>query len=279
MPVRLGQLDAQHVFAARRGGRMQRDLNARPWNGLVEAATVPVGWTVEVTVRQATTVLGRAMYGMFNRQPSLHRPSMMAMRLIVTPGGTRNTFAFNEKQVRPYNADFDGDEMNLFLPQSEQGQAEAAALMAVQWQLPLPQTGGACMDLMQDTRTAAYVCSSRETLLDRAAATHIAMAAMTQFATPGHEQLALPNGMPPPAIVKSPHGPRWTGKQLLSLALPHDLNADRLAGQRGHGLDAAAAADADALLAAAAVAAAASGTKEAEEVPAESQSVARAADE
>ena len=41
------------------------------------------------------------------------------------------TFRFNECVCGPYNADFDGDEMNLHLPQTEEARAEALSLMAV----------------------------------------------------------------------------------------------------------------------------------------------------
>jgi DNA-directed RNA polymerase beta' subunit len=41
------------------------------------------------------------------------------------------TFRFNECVCSPYNADFDGDEMNMHLPQTEEARAEAGDLMAV----------------------------------------------------------------------------------------------------------------------------------------------------
>lgn len=51
---------------------------------------------------------------LFNRQPSLHRVSVMAFRAVVRPG---RTLRFNECVCAPFNADFDGDEMNLHVPQ------------------------------------------------------------------------------------------------------------------------------------------------------------------
>ena len=53
---------------------------------------------------------------LFNRQPSLHKVSMMAHYAVVKP---HRTFRFNECVCNPYNADFDGDEMNLHLPQTQ----------------------------------------------------------------------------------------------------------------------------------------------------------------
>jgi len=65
---------------------------------------------------------------LFNRQPSLHKLSIMAHLAKVKP---HRTFRFNECVCTPYNADFDGDEMNLHLPQTEEAKAEALVLMGV----------------------------------------------------------------------------------------------------------------------------------------------------
>uniref|UniRef100_A0A3Q2QKV0 DNA-directed RNA polymerase subunit n=1 Tax=Fundulus heteroclitus TaxID=8078 RepID=A0A3Q2QKV0_FUNHE len=65
---------------------------------------------------------------LFNRQPSLHKLSIMAHIAKVKP---HRTFRFNECVCTPYNADFDGDEMNLHLPQTEEAKAEALILMGV----------------------------------------------------------------------------------------------------------------------------------------------------
>ena len=51
---------------------------------------------------------------LFNRQPSLHRMSIMAHRARIMPW---RTLRFNECVCAPYNADFDGDEMNIHVPQ------------------------------------------------------------------------------------------------------------------------------------------------------------------
>ena len=65
---------------------------------------------------------------LFNRQPSLHKMSIMSHRARVLPW---RTFRFNECVCTPYNADFDGDEMNLHVPQTEEARAEALVLMGV----------------------------------------------------------------------------------------------------------------------------------------------------
>lgn len=65
---------------------------------------------------------------LFNRQPSLHKLSLMVHKAKILQ---HRTFRFNECVCTPYNADFDGDEMNLHLPQTEEAKAEGLVLLAV----------------------------------------------------------------------------------------------------------------------------------------------------
>lgn len=51
------------------------------------------------------------------------------------------TFRFNECVCSPYNADFDGDEMNLHVPQTQEAKAEASQLMGVMNNLCTPKNG------------------------------------------------------------------------------------------------------------------------------------------
>lgn len=91
---------------------------------------------------------------LFNRQPSLHRMSMMCHRVRVLP---YRTFRLNPAVCNPYNADFDGDEMNLHIPQTEEARAEAAILMQVQTQLISPRYGLSVMGCKQDAISGNYV--------------------------------------------------------------------------------------------------------------------------
>jgi len=75
---------------------------------------------------------------LFNRQPSLHRVSIMAHKARVMQ---HRTLRFNECVCKPYNADFDGDEMNIHLPQTEEARAEAKVLMDVKNNLMIPRSG------------------------------------------------------------------------------------------------------------------------------------------
>ena len=85
---------------------------------------------------------------LFNRQPSLHRISIMCHRAKVLEN---RTFRFHECVCTPYNADFDGDEMNLHLPQTEEARAEALVLMGNKSNLVTPRNGELLIAANQDS--------------------------------------------------------------------------------------------------------------------------------
>lgn len=91
---------------------------------------------------------------LFNRQPSLHRMSMMCHRIKVLPN---KTFRLNPAVCVPYNADFDGDEMNLHIPQTEEARAEAEILMQVHTQMISPRYGLSIIGCVQDAISGNYM--------------------------------------------------------------------------------------------------------------------------
>lgn len=93
----------------------------------------------------------------FNRQPSLHKMSMMAHYAKVLTG---KTFRLNPNVTPPYNADFDGDEMNMHLPQSVATANEICGLALVSTQIITPQYSKPCIGLVQDSLLGAYRLSS-----------------------------------------------------------------------------------------------------------------------
>ncbi len=97
----------------------------------------------------------------FNRQPSLHRICIMFHRIIVLPG---LSFRLNPSVCNPYNADFDGDEMNLHVPQTKEAQAEAEILMQVQTQLISPKNGYNVIGCVEDSITGNYLLTKYLTL-------------------------------------------------------------------------------------------------------------------
>ncbi len=90
----------------------------------------------------------------FNRQPSLHRMSIMSHRIKVLTG---KSFRLNPAVCFPYNADFDGDEMNLHIPQTEEARAEAEILMEVQTQVITPKNGLNIVGCSDDSITGNYL--------------------------------------------------------------------------------------------------------------------------
>lgn len=142
---------------------------------------------------------------LFNRQPSLHKLSIMSHKVKVRPW---RTFRLNECVCNPYNADFDGDEMNLHVPQTEEARTEAIQLMGVKYNLSTPKNGEPIIAAIQDFITAAYLLSSKENFFDRKTFSNICM-----YMFNASEQLDLP----PPAIIK-PQA-LWTGKQVFSMLI------------------------------------------------------------
>ncbi|KAJ2791710.1 DNA-directed RNA polymerase II core subunit rpo21, partial [Coemansia helicoidea] len=97
----------------------------------------------------------------FNRQPSLHKMSMMGHRVKVMP---YSTFRLNLSVTTPYNADFDGDEMNLHVPQSEESRAEIKEICMVPKQIVSPQSNKPVMGIVQDTLCAIRKFTRRDML-------------------------------------------------------------------------------------------------------------------
>ncbi len=165
------------------------------------AETLEIGYLVERHLADGDIV-------MFNRQPSLHQMSIMAHYVKVLPG---KTFRLHPSVCPPYNADFDGDEMNLHVPQSEEARAEAILLMRVQDQLISPRYGGPIIGALRDFVTGAYLLTKDGTTLTPQEFTNLAMLG------------SYTDSLPEPGATTA-DGPAYTGKQLFSLFLPKDFN-------------------------------------------------------
>ncbi|MEO2151203.1 MAG: DNA-directed RNA polymerase subunit A', partial [Thermococcus sp.] len=160
-----------------------------------------IGWTVERHLEDGDIVL-------FNRQPSLHRMSIMAHRVRVMP---YRTFRLNLAVCPPYNADFDGDEMNLHVPQTEEAQAEAKILMEVQNHIISPRYGGPLIAGIQDHISGGYLLTREGAYFTRSEVEQMLM-----FAGVDVEELPKPD--------KVENGVElWSGKTIFSLLLPDDL--------------------------------------------------------
>ena len=101
---------------------------------------------------------------LFNRQPSLHKMSMMQHELVPLP---YKTFRLNVSVTTPYNADFDGDEMNMHVPQSDQSRSELKELASVPSQIITPAQHRPIIGLVQDTCVGSYLFTRYDNYLTR----------------------------------------------------------------------------------------------------------------
>jgi DNA-directed RNA polymerase II subunit RPB1 len=110
---------------------------------------------------------------LFNRQPTLHRMSMMCHRAKIMKKGS--TFRMNVADTKPYNADFDGDEMNLHGPQDEESQAELLHLAYVPKQIISPANNSSIIGIFQDSLLGCYRFTRENINFDLRTAMNISM--------------------------------------------------------------------------------------------------------
>lgn len=101
---------------------------------------------------------------LFNRQPSLHRMSIMQFNAVIHEN---RTFSFNPIVCSPFNADFDGDEMNIFYMQGQEARAEAGILMGSHENIISPRHGECMIGLTQDFLTGIYLLSGKGIFMTR----------------------------------------------------------------------------------------------------------------
>ena len=177
-------------------------------NNAVKAAKLKVGDVVERHICDGDIVL-------FNRQPSLHRMSIMGHSVRVMQ---HRTYRLNECACGPYGADFDGDEMNIHVPQTETARAEAALLMGLNFNMLTPKTGEPLVAAIQDFITIAFLLSQKDRFFDRSQVCQIVVSFETH--------LSVCVELPAPAILK----PRrlWTGKQIFGMLLQPAPSLERV---------------------------------------------------
>ncbi|WP_407376199.1 DNA-directed RNA polymerase subunit A' [Methanobrevibacter sp.] len=160
---------------------------------------------------------------LFNRQPSLHRMSMMAHEVRVLP---YKTFRLNLCVCPPYNADFDGDEMNMHVFQTDESRAEAKSLMRVQEHILSPRFGGPIIGAIHDHISGAYLLTRDGVEFTEEEALQIIRKSHLPIPPFKSNQWVLkydPEFGDESFIFKD-KGDNWTGKELFSLLLPNDLN-------------------------------------------------------
>uniref|UniRef100_A0A6G1SD80 DNA-directed RNA polymerase subunit n=2 Tax=Aceria tosichella TaxID=561515 RepID=A0A6G1SD80_9ACAR len=141
---------------------------------------------------------------LFNRQPTLHKPSIMAFRARVLPN--EKGFRLHYANCKSFNADFDGDEMNAHLPQSELARSEAYNIASVNYQYLVPKDGSPLGGLIQDHVVAVCIMTRRDQFYDKEHYDQLCFCALNFM----EKQIKLE----PPAIIKPV--PLWTGKQVIT---------------------------------------------------------------
>ncbi|MBT4134812.1 DNA-directed RNA polymerase subunit A' [Candidatus Woesearchaeota archaeon] len=160
---------------------------------------VTFGYQVERNIINGDIVL-------FNRQPSLHRMSMMGHRVKVVPG---KTLRINPAVCLPYNADFDGDEMNMHVPQTEEARAEVETLLLLQNQIVTPRYGLSIIGAIEDSVLGLYYLT-KDRYFTRREASELLLA------------VGIDDVLPKP--TKAGKEELWHGAQVFSMLLPKDLN-------------------------------------------------------
>jgi len=176
-------------------------------NREIIAEMLAPGFTVERHLADGDLVL-------FNRQPSLHRMSIMAHEVKIMEG---RTFRLNLTVCPPYNADFDGDEMNLHVPQSEEARTEAELLLKVQEHILSPRFGGPILGGIQDFISSVFQFTSLNSLYNKKDALKLFYLGDIFKTKP---EFNLEDLTP---ITTDPE-PLYSGKQIFSTLFPNDLN-------------------------------------------------------
>jgi len=151
------------------------------------------GYKVERHLQDGDVVL-------FNRHPSLHRGSLMAHFVKILPG---KTFRLHPATTFPYNADFDGDEMNIHSPQTEEARSEAKVLLNVKNNLISPKNNTNMIGCKSDAITGIYLLSLEE------------------FPREEANQLLYQAG-----VIANFNKKKISGKEIISEILPKTLNYD-----------------------------------------------------
>lgn len=140
---------------------------------------------------------------LFNRQPTLHKGSIMAHRAKIVKG---NTFRMNGSVTQPYNADFDGDEMNGHIPQTPEGIMEARELLTLKKQLISSRHASPIVILMEDAIAGIFMLTHPEMKISKDLA-------MYYFQVAGIDNPIAPD-----------LGDMYSGKAIFSSLLPKDFN-------------------------------------------------------
>lgn len=184
-----------HVYIIRPNGTRRKVTEENREEILKEVDT---GYRIERNLQDGDIVL-------FNRQPSLHRISMLGHKARILPG---KVFRLNPIVCAPYNADFDGDEMNCHVPQTEEGKVEAKRLMMVRDHIISPRYGAPIIAPKEDIVSGAFALTIPQTKFTK------------------EEAMRLLYSMGVTELPKPDLGKNYSGRMIFSHTLPKDLNLE-----------------------------------------------------
>ncbi|VDK70924.1 unnamed protein product [Onchocerca ochengi] len=152
---------------------------------------------------------------LMNRQPSLHKPSMMGHRTRVLK--SQRALRMNYAPCKAYNADFDGDEMNGHFVQNRIAQTELAEIANVGSNFLVPKDGTLLLGLIQDHVVSGVLLTIRGRFFNKEDFMHLVLSAFAETT----QRLIIP----PPAMLK----PQilWSGKQIISTVLRNCIPLDK----------------------------------------------------
>ncbi|KAM3321886.1 DNA-directed RNA polymerase IV subunit 1-like [Capsicum chacoense] len=146
---------------------------------------------------------------LINRPPSIHQHSLIALSVRILP--INSVLSINPLVCSPFHADFDGDSLHGYIPQSIDSRIELSEIVALNQQLIDGQNGQNLLSLSHDSLTAAHLILEPEVFLECFQMQQLQMFCPRQVSMTA-------------TIVRAPSGKcYWTGKQLFSLLLPSDL--------------------------------------------------------
>lgn len=186
---------------------------------------IDIGWIVERKIKDGDYVL-------LNRQPTLHKASMQAMKIVIRP---YKTLRFNLAITKPFNADFDGDEMNIHVPQSLEAQAELKMLSSCKQNIISAQSSKPNVAIVQDNLLGCYRMTMGTETLTKSQFLNIT----NKIHCPPWEKETYDGLMSPKYILNrlleikeifkrmGNNKNIYNGRSLFSIFLPKDLNYER----------------------------------------------------
>ncbi|XP_076069072.1 RNA polymerase I subunit RpI1 [Oratosquilla oratoria] len=152
---------------------------------------------------------------LMNRQPTLHRPSIQAHRARVM--NKERVLRMPYANCKAYNADFDGDELNLHFPQNEMARSEAFHLVTTHNQYLTPKDGSPLAGLIQDCVVSSVMVTMRGTYFNKEDYQQLVFSGLVDQMS--HIRTQAPSILKPLQL--------WSGKQVISTILQNIIPSNK----------------------------------------------------